>query len=42
MKLLLTGFEPFLNNATNPTEMIVNELHGQIIKVIKLSVKFYR
>lgn len=31
MKLLLTGFEPFLNNATNPTEMIVNELHGQII-----------
>lgn len=31
MKLLLTGFEPFLNNAINPTEMIVNELHGQRI-----------
>ncbi|WP_339227295.1 pyroglutamyl-peptidase I [Oceanobacillus sp. FSL K6-2867] len=31
MKLLLTGFEPFLNNKTNPTEMIVNELHGQFI-----------
>lgn len=30
-KLLLTGFEPFLNHPTNPTEMIVKELTSQQI-----------
>ncbi len=30
-KLLLTGFEPFLNHPVNPTGMIVNELTGQQI-----------
>lgn len=30
-KLLLTGFEPFLGNPINPTEMIVKELHHKII-----------
>ena len=27
-KLLLTGFEPFLNFPVNPTMQIVEELHG--------------
>lgn len=30
-KLLLTGFEPFLNHSINPTEMIVAELKDQQI-----------
>lgn len=27
--ILLTGFEPFLNLAVNPTEQIANALHGR-------------
>lgn len=43
--LLLTGFEPFLNLQTNPTEQIVNALHGKqfgdyIIKGHVLPVDF--
>lgn len=30
-KLLLTGFEPFLNFKINPTETIVKDLHEQVI-----------
>ncbi|GIN63568.1 pyrrolidone-carboxylate peptidase [Robertmurraya siralis] len=30
-KLLLTGFEPFLNFTINPTMRIVEELHGKIV-----------
>ncbi|MGG0670952.1 pyroglutamyl-peptidase I [Lederbergia citrisecunda] len=30
-KLLLTGFEPFLNYPVNPTARIVEELHGMVI-----------
>ncbi|GBF12151.1 pyroglutamyl-peptidase I [Tepidibacillus sp. HK-1] len=30
-KLLLTGFEPFLDNPINPTEEIVKELKGKVI-----------
>lgn len=30
-KLLLTGFEPFLQFPMNPTEQIVNNLHGKVI-----------
>ncbi len=30
-KLLLTGFEPFLNHKVNPTELIVKELDGETI-----------
>ncbi|RDI41612.1 pyroglutamyl-peptidase I [Falsibacillus pallidus] len=30
-KLLLSGFEPFLDNPINPTEQIVKELHGAVI-----------
>lgn len=31
MKLLLTGFVPFLNHKTNPTEEVVKSLNGQTI-----------
>lgn len=30
-KILLTGFEPFLNHSINPTERIVSTLHGETI-----------
>ncbi|HLQ71671.1 MAG TPA: pyroglutamyl-peptidase I [Bacillota bacterium] len=30
-KLLLTGFEPFLNHSINPTKLIVNQLNDQQI-----------
>ncbi|KHF39611.1 pyroglutamyl-peptidase I [Halalkalibacter okhensis] len=31
MRVLLTGFVPFLNHGINPTEKIARELHGQLI-----------
>ena len=30
-RLLLTGFEPFLDHSINPTERIVSKLHGETI-----------
>jgi len=31
-KLLLTGFEPFLDHPINPTEAIIKEIDGEIIR----------
>ena len=41
-KLLLTGFEPFLNFPINPTQKIADELHGMEIGGYKIIVKSYR
>lgn len=38
-KLLLTGFEPFLNFPVNPTQKIVDELHGEEIGGYKIFSK---
>ncbi|MGM7702906.1 pyroglutamyl-peptidase I [Pseudalkalibacillus sp. Hm43] len=35
-KLLLTGFEPFLDHKMNPTEMIVKELDGKTIGAFEI------
>lgn len=36
MRVLLTGFEPFLGHSINPTERIVNELNGEVIGEIEV------
>lgn len=40
-KLLLTGYEPFLNFKTNPTESAVKELDGQVVGNYKITGKVY-
>lgn len=41
MKIVVTGFKPFLNNEINPTEILVNllELEGYDVEVIDVTYK---
>lgn len=36
MRVLVTGFEPFLGHAINPTERIVNELDGVVVGEVEV------
>ncbi|MBP3950055.1 pyroglutamyl-peptidase I [Bacillus suaedae] len=36
MRILVTGFEPFLGHSINPTERIVNELNGEFVDGIEV------